>query len=61
MSAQPATVLTMAELRHYRDQILEAAACHGANNVRVFGSVARGEAELRPRNRSQILADATLL
>ena len=27
-----------------RDQILEIAARHGAHNVRVFGSVARGEA-----------------
>lgn len=28
----------------YRDQILALAAEHGAENVRVFGSVARGEA-----------------
>ena len=26
-----------------RDEILRIAACHGARNVRVFGSVARGE------------------
>ena len=30
-------------IRH-RDQIIEAAARHGASNVRVFGSVARGDA-----------------
>ena len=29
-----------------RDEILRLAAKHGANNVRVFGSVARGEAAL---------------
>jgi uncharacterized protein len=31
-------------LRDKRDEILEIAARHGASNVRVFGSVARGEA-----------------
>ena len=31
-------------LRGKREEILEAAARHGARNVRVFGSVARGEA-----------------
>jgi len=30
-------------LRQYRDDILRLAAKHGARNVRVFGSVARGE------------------
>jgi uncharacterized protein len=30
-----------------RDKILEVAARHGASNVRVFGSVARGEADER--------------
>jgi uncharacterized protein len=30
-----------------RDKILEVAARHGARNVRVFGSVARGEADER--------------
>lgn len=29
-----------------RDQLLEIAACHGAFHVRVFGSVARGEAAI---------------
>ena len=30
-------------LRQYRDEILRLAAKHGARNVRVFGSVVRGE------------------
>lgn len=33
-------------LSHRRDEILRIAALHGASNVRVFGSVARGEAGL---------------
>jgi predicted nucleotidyltransferase len=36
---------TLAELRNRRDEILRIAAAHGASNVRVFGSVARGEAD----------------
>jgi uncharacterized protein len=32
-------------LRIRRDQILSVAARHGASNVRVFGSVARGDAD----------------
>ena len=32
-------------LKNKRDEILRIAARHGARNVRVFGSVARGEAE----------------
>ena len=32
-------------LRAKRDRILQLAAQHGAHNVRVFGSVARGEAD----------------
>ncbi len=35
---------TLNELRSRRDEILNVAARHGAFNVRVFGSVARGEA-----------------
>jgi hypothetical protein len=35
--------LTLDELRVYRDEILRLAEEHGAYNVRVFGSVARGE------------------
>lgn len=37
--------LTLDELRARRDQILEIAARHGGSNVRVFGSVARAEAD----------------
>jgi predicted nucleotidyltransferase len=33
------------QLRENRDQILKIAERHGARNVRVFGSVARGEAD----------------
>jgi len=36
---------TLAELRDRRDEILRIAAAHGAANVRVFGSVARGQAD----------------
>jgi predicted nucleotidyltransferase len=35
------------ELRNRRDEILHVAAQHGARHVRVFGSVARGEADER--------------
>jgi hypothetical protein len=34
----------MKMLREHREEILAAAAKHGARNVRIFGSVARGEA-----------------
>ena len=34
-------------LREHREEILRIAASHGARNVRVFGSVARGEADER--------------
>ena len=38
--------MTIEELRHtYRDSILHIAAQYGAHNVRIFGSVARGEAD----------------
>ncbi|MBI2302668.1 MAG: nucleotidyltransferase family protein [Armatimonadetes bacterium] len=36
--------MTLEELRERRDEILAAAARHGASNIRVFGSVARGDA-----------------
>jgi predicted nucleotidyltransferase len=36
--------LTLEDLRARREEILRIAAAHGARNVRVFGSVARGEA-----------------
>ena len=38
------TAPTLAGLRARRDEILALAARYGASNVRVFGSVARGEA-----------------
>ena len=40
--------MTIEELRRvYRDSILRIAAQYGAHNVRIFGSVARGEADAR--------------
>jgi predicted nucleotidyltransferase len=36
--------MTLEELRAKRQEILRIAAAHGASNVRVFGSIARGEA-----------------
>lgn len=37
--------MTLGELRARRDDILRIAAAHNASNVRVFGSVARAEAD----------------
>ncbi len=37
-------ILTLSDLQARRDEILRIAAGHGARNVRVFGSVARGQA-----------------
>jgi uncharacterized protein len=37
--------VTLETLRERREDILALAAKHGASNVRVFGSVARGEAD----------------
>jgi predicted nucleotidyltransferase len=42
-------------LKDRREDILRIAAQHGANNVRVFGSVARGEA--RPDSDVDLLVD----
>lgn len=42
---QSASGPRLSELRAQRAEILQIAAAHGASNVRVFGSVARGEAE----------------
>jgi len=42
-------------LEREREQILRIAAHHGASNVRVFGSVARGEA--RPASDLDLLVD----
>ena len=36
--------LTLNDLRARREEILQIASAHGARNVRIFGSVARGEA-----------------
>ena len=36
---------TLEELRARRGEILDVAARHGARNIRVFGSVARGEGD----------------
>ncbi len=44
MSQASKTIPTLADLRGHRQEILRIAAKHGARNVRVFGSVARGEA-----------------
>ncbi|SRR6266540_6013924 len=38
---------TLEELRARRDEILEIATRHGASNIRVFGSVARGDRDAR--------------
>ena len=37
--------MNLAELRAYKPQILAIAQAHGVGNVRVFGSVVRGEAD----------------
>jgi uncharacterized protein len=37
---------TIEELRRRREQIIALASAHGARNVRVFGSVARGDATI---------------
>lgn len=44
MSDAPKNALTLDDLRARREEILRLAAKYGAYNVRVFGSVARGEA-----------------
>lgn len=45
MSDTTRTPLTLDGLRAHRDEILRLAAKYRASNVRVFGSVARGEAQ----------------
>lgn len=44
MNEQITTIHTLEGLRTYRDEIIAIARRHGASNVRVFGSVVRGEA-----------------
>lgn len=46
---------TIKMLRERREEILSVAARHGASNVRVYGSVARGEA--RPASDIDVLVD----
>lgn len=48
--------MTLAELRRKRDQILEIAHRYGVDDVRVFGSVVRGEAG--PDSDIDLLIDA---
>ena len=60
-------------LKAKRTEILEIASRHGASNVRIFGSVARGEADrhsdvdvvtargLRPRMRDRVLQETVPL
>ena len=43
-AAQAPRAPTLASLRARREELLRIAAAHGAHNVRVFGSVARGQA-----------------
>jgi hypothetical protein len=44
MTTPTKTAPTLDSLRQHRDDILRLAAKYGASNVRVFGSVARGDA-----------------
>lgn len=46
---------TLDDLRQLRDEILQIAERYGASNVRVFGSVARGDA--RPDSDVDLLVD----
>lgn len=45
MKSTVTSPLTLQSLRAHRAEILGSAQRHGARNVRVFGSVARGEAD----------------
>jgi predicted nucleotidyltransferase len=38
-------MVAMTDIQAHRDQILQLARAHGARNVRVFGSVARGQSD----------------
>ena len=38
-------MVCMRDIRNRRDEILQIAEKHGADNLRIFGSVARGQAE----------------
>jgi predicted nucleotidyltransferase len=43
--AEPRRAVTLAELREHREEILAIGRRVGVSNIRVFGSVARGEAD----------------
>jgi predicted nucleotidyltransferase len=45
------------QIRQQREEILRVATCHGAGNVRLFGSVARGEET--PESDVDLLIDVT--
>jgi predicted nucleotidyltransferase len=51
----PPAVPTLHDLRMRRDEILRIASSYGARNVRVFGSVARGQA--RPDSDIDLVVD----
>jgi predicted nucleotidyltransferase len=46
---------TLQDLRTRREEIVQSAAAHGASNIRVVGSVARGEAD--PESDVDLLVD----
>jgi len=49
--------MTLEQLRQRREEILQVAAAHGASNIRVFGSVARGK--INPSSDIDVLVDLT--
>ena len=55
MNEMTKTVLTLEDLRSRRDEIIEVARHNKAHNIRVFGSVARGEAT--PESDIDLLVD----
>jgi predicted nucleotidyltransferase len=55
LGSAPRSALTLAEVRTVRREIFAAAARSGATNLRIFGSVARGEAG--PNSDLDVLVD----
>jgi len=51
------TSMTLEQRRQRREEILEVAAAHGASNIRIFGSVARGTTH--PASDVDVLVDLT--
>lgn len=45
MTSRAGAVLTLDEVRRHRTELAEIGVRHGVQNIRVFGSVARGEAD----------------